>query len=68
MVRTAGLEPAWAIARGIFVPATAFAAAPQPAAGRLWSGLYLRPCECFRRCPSSLYTFLENQAWLGIAM
>jgi len=54
-VRTAGIEPAWQ-SRGIFLPATAFAAALR----RLWSGLYLHHRFRFRCCPSSLYTFLSR--------
>ena len=54
MVRTAGIEPAQGCPRGIFVPATAFAAATL---WRLGSGLYLRHGFRLRRYPSSLYTF-----------
>jgi hypothetical protein len=37
---------------------------------RSWSGLSLRhsPRRDLRRRPSSLYTFLPSEAWLGIGM
>ena len=57
MVPGAGLEPAWPFGRGIFVPATAFAAASAEAFV-VWtfSSPYRRLCR-LRREPLSLYTF-----------
>jgi hypothetical protein len=46
MVRAGGLEPPRAIARRIFLPATAFAAARR---GRLGSGLSLHPALASQR-------------------
>jgi hypothetical protein len=78
MVRAAGIEPAWAYARRIFIPPRLSPPPRNP--GRSWSGLSLRhgrrPDDPdFRRRPSSLYTFPKNarlasgarRAWLGIA-
>lgn len=74
----AGVEPAWGCPRGIFLPATAFAAARRSrlaaaCAPHLGSGLYLcraappwrtraPGCMRFRQGPSSLYTFPGRRA------
>jgi hypothetical protein len=66
MVPGAGLEPARGYPQGIFLPATAFAAAPVVylAVTRVAFGVWTLPSPCrrpgVRRCrrgPSSLYTF-----------
>ena len=38
------------------------------AGASLWSGLSLHRGRSFRCCPSSLYTFPRERAWLGIAI
>ena len=60
LVRAAGLEPAWACAQRIFLPATAFAARSCAGSARERFGVWTipSPWPCgFRCCPSSLYTF-----------
>ena len=62
VVPGAGLEPAWGCPRGIFVPATAFAAAR--ARPRIWGLDFTftvpRSSPRVRRGPSSLYTFPQR--------
>jgi hypothetical protein len=55
VVRAEGLEPSRAFAQRIFLPATAFAAAPEQGVCGLDYPFTL--AIGFRCCPSSLYTF-----------
>ena len=65
MVRTAGLEPAWAFAREIFVPTTTFAAASSVwSEGRLWSGLSLH-LRNIALGAARLVSTPSNFRWLG---
>ena len=62
----AGVEPAWGLPQGIFMPLQL--SLLHARATHLWSGLYLcRPARPLQRVrirqgPSSLYTFLQPQA------
>lgn len=68
LVPGAGLEPAWSLLRGIFVPATAFAAEPCVPRGSFGVWTFSLPCahrcqrKAFRQGPSSLYTFRAQRA------
>jgi len=72
-VRTAGLEPALPCEKQIFLP---LRLSPPPRVARGVRGLDYPfamassrfPRRRFRRPPSSLYTFPENRAWLGIGL